>query len=557
MDKQKYDYVIVGAGSAGCVVAARLIQQTKARVLLLEAGGSDENLFVRMPASVAKVIPTKTWDYTTEPDPQTGNRRMTVAQGKILGGSSSVNGMIYIRGQQQDYDAWAGEYGCTGWSYNDLLPWFIKAEDNESLSDGYHGNVGPLSVSENRYRHPLSMAFIKAGQESGLPYVNDFNGASQEGVGYYQTTTRNGVRASTSQTYLKSVRKNSNLSVITGALVHRILIENGVATGVVFSVNDGPEQSAMAHREVIVSSGANGSPKVLMLSGIGPADHLNELGIKVIADLPVGKNWHDHLHLSINATLKRPISLYGQDQGLKAILNGVQWLAFKSGVVTSNILEGAAFIDTTGTGRPDIQVHFLPALDTWDDPDGIGKGHTHGMTLKVGHLQPKSRGQVMLRSSNPKDQPKIIGNHLHHPDDLAGQVRALKAGLRLLEAPSLRAEVDQIFSPANYGSVHASDLLDSDTHLEQFVRETCKTVYHPVGSCRMGPDPRSSVVDLSLKVHGIRNLRVIDCSIFPLIPSGNTNAPTIAIAEKAVQMVVRDQADTQFQPAKVSEQALA
>ncbi|MGP5569947.1 GMC family oxidoreductase [Pseudomonas helleri] len=535
MSNNTYDYIIVGAGSAGCVIAARLMQTTDAKVLLLEAGGSDENLFVRMPAGVAKVIPTKTWDYTTEPDPQTANRRMTIAQGKILGGSSSVNGMIYIRGQRQDYDAWATDYGCHGWGYDDLLPWFKKAEGNESLSDVFHGSKGPLPVSENRYRHPLSMAFVRAGQEMGLPYVNDFNGASQEGVGYYQTTTRNGSRASTAQTYLKSVRDNPNLQVITNALVHRVLIEDAAATGVAFSVNDGTELIAYARREVIVSSGANGSPKVLMLSGIGPAEHLNALGIKVVADLPVGQNLHDHLHLSINASLKRPSSLYGQDKGLKAILNGVQWLAFKSGVVTSNILEGAAFIDTTGSGRPDVQVHFLPVLDTWDDPDGLGKGQTHGITLKVGHLQPKSRGRVLLRSTDPRDLPIIEGNLLHHPDDVAGQVRAVKAGLKLLQAPSLQSQIKSIFSP-HQSSQH--EALDDDARLEEFVRKTCKTVYHPVGSCRMGQDPLTSVVDLTLRVHGIKNLRVIDCSIFPLIPSGNTNAPTIAVAERAVDLLL-------------------
>lgn len=322
-----------------------------------------------------------------------------------------------------------------------------------------------------------------------------------------------------------------------------------------FSVNDGAEQHVKASQEVILSSGANGSPKVLMLSGVGPAEHLHDMGITVVADLPVGKNLHDHLHLSINATLKRPISLYGQDKGFKAILNGVQWLAVRTGVVTSNILEGAAFIDTTASGRPDVQVHFLPALDTWDDPDGIGKGQTHGITLKVGHLQAKSRGQVMLRSSNPKDPPKIIGNLLHYPDDLAGQVRAVKAGLKLLETPALKAEIDQVFSPACNFAEHASELLNSDLSLEQFVRETCKTVYHPVGSCRMGTDPCSSVVDLSLRVHGISNLRVIDSSVFPLIPSGNTNAPTIAVAEKAAHLVICAQLASPPRLAKASQPA--
>ncbi len=345
MSTQKYDYIIVGAGSAGCVLAARLIQETQARVLLIEAGGSDNHMFIRMPAGVAKIIAQKSWPYETEPEPHANNRKMQIAQGRVLGGSSSVNGMIYIRGQKQDYDNWEQKYGCEGWGYQDVLPWFKKAERNESLTGEYHGTEGPLPVSENRYRHPLSMAFIQAAQEHGLPYVNDLNGESQQGTSFYQTTTHNGERASTSKTYLKSVTNSDRLTLKLNTQVNRIIIRDGQAVGVAYQGKNGHEVEAFAREEVLVCSGAMGSAKLLMLSGIGPEEHLSALGIKTVANLPVGENFHDHLHMSINVTTKEPISLFGADQGFAAIKHGFEWMAFRSGLLASNVLEGAAFKD--------------------------------------------------------------------------------------------------------------------------------------------------------------------------------------------------------------------
>lgn len=527
MSSDAFDYIIIGAGSAGCVIAYNILSRGRGSVLLLEAGGSDQNLFIKAPGGMAKVIPTKSWPYMSEPEEPTRNRPMTVLQGKVLGGSSSINGMVYVRGQKEDYDAWENEFGATGWNGDEMLRYFKRAENNEALANEYHGNSGPLHVSENRYRHPLSAAFVRAGQQAGYNYVVDHNGASQEGVGYYQTTTHNGERASTSRTYLAAIRNNTGLKLELNAMVERIEIERGRATGVTYT--KGSRRTATARKEVIVTAGAIGSAKLLQLSGIGPGAVLQRAGVIPKLELPVGRNFHDHLHLSINAAINQPISLYGQDRGLKALRHGIEWTFLRSGVLTSPILEAFAFVDTCGQGRPDVQFHFLPILDTWDDPDLVQKGQRHGITIKAGHLQPKSRGEVEIRSADPAELPKVRAAYLEDERDVQGQIRAAQLALKFFDQPALKSYVSELFNPA----VATDDL----PGLEAFVRNGVKTVYHPVGTCRLGRDPATSVVDLELRVHGIAGLRVADSSTFPQIPSGNTNAPTIALAEKASELI--------------------
>lgn len=535
MSVKEYDYIIAGAGSAGCVIASRLIEAHAGTVLLLEAGGHDSSIFHRIPGTVIKVFQQKSWPYMTRPLEHANNREMLIAQGKVLGGGSAVNGMVYIRGQHQDYDDWKEKWGCEGWSYSDLLPFFCRAESNESLADNYHGSDGPLPISENRYRHPLTEAFIRGGQQMGLKYTNDFNGAEQAGIGFYQTNTRKGERASTSQTYLKNVIGDEALTVETQAQATQIDVADGRARGLTY-LHKGQEIKVKARKEVILSAGAFGSPKILMLSGIGPKAHLEKMGIKPLIDLPVGENFHDHLHMSVNATIKQEISLFGEDKGLKPLKHMAQWQFFRSGLLTSNILEGGAFIDSQNVGRPDIQFHFLPLLDNFDNTPGEKpEAEAHGMTVKVGHLRSKSRGRVMLKSRNPEDLVDIDANFLSEPEDVENQIRAVQMGLKILNTPALKQLTKRVIEPDNIA-------IDDHDGLEAFVRANAKTVYHPGGTCKMGTSREDSVTDLELRVHGVDNLRVVDMSICPQVPSGNTNAVAIMLGERGADLILNTNA---------------
>jgi choline dehydrogenase len=517
-----FDAIVVGGGSGGCVVTHRLVSAGW-RVLLLEAGPRDDHLFVRMPATFVRVIGTeRTWIYESQAQPAANGRRMAVPQGRTLGGGSSVNAMVYIRGQAQDYDDWAAA-GCRGWGWRDVLPWFRLAESNQRLSGELHGTTGPLKVSDTRYRHPLSLAFVKAAQECGLDYNHDFNGREQQGVGFYQTTTHEGERASTAATYLAAVKGRPNLTVVTGAQVHRVLIEGGRAVGVSWRDASGLHE-ARASREVVLSAGALASPKLLLLSGIGPAAQLRQFGIPVQQDLPgVGENFQDHLECSIYGRCREPVSLLGNDRGWTAFMHGLQWKLFRTGLLTSNVVESGGFVDTTGSGRPDIQFHVLPTLvgDVGRDPlPG------HGISLNPCFLRPVSRGSVRLASADPEAPAAFDGGYLQAPEDVATLVRGLKLARRILRAPSLARIVSEELAPAAPAEV-------PDSVLEAHVRSHAKTVYHPAGTCRMGADgDAGAVLTPDLAVRGIAGLRVADASAFPLLVSGNTNAPVVMLAER-------------------------
>lgn len=524
---ETFDYVVIGAGSAGSAVAHRLVNAGKT-VLLLEAGPADNSMFVHIPATFVRVIGTaRTWLYQSEPQPHAEGRVMHIPQGRTLGGGSSVNAMIYIRGQRQDYDTWAA-MGARGWAYADVLPYFRRAENNQRLSNAWHGADGPQSVSDPRHRHPLSLAFVKAAQEAGHAYNDDFNGAEQAGTGFYQSTTGNGQRASTAVAYLKPLRSNPKLVVRTGCAVSRLIIENGAATGLSYRREDGSEHTVHARAEVVLSAGALATPKLMMLSGLGPAAELEPLGIPVLRDLPgVGRNFQDHLEVSVYARAKDPISLLGADRGLKAIRHGLQYFMTKSGLLTSNVVECGGFFDTSGSGRPDIQFHVIPTLmgDVGREPLA-----GHGMSLNPCFLRPKSRGTVKLRSADPNEPILLDPNFLAEQDDVDTLVRGVKLARRILRQPSLQKLIERELLPSEAETL-------SDAQIEDHVRRYAKTVYHPSGTCRMGEDDEA-VVDSQLRVRGIGRLRIADASVMPTLVSGNTNAPSIMIGERCADLLL-------------------
>jgi len=526
-DQIEADFIIVGAGSAGCAVAARLSEDPATRVLLLEAGGEDRNRWIHIPLGFGKTFadPSVNWCYETEPDPGAGDRRVFWPRGKVLGGSSSINGMVYIRGQAEDFDHWR-QLGNTGWSFEDVLPYFKRAEHQTRGADAFHGIDGPLCVSDVPDRHPICEAFIQSAIELGFPRNDDFNGASQEGVGYHQTTTRKGRRCSTAVGYLRPAMQRPNLQVMTGALTEKIVFDGRRATGVTFR-QDGRAVTARAGREVILCGGAVNSPQLLMLSGIGPHEHLTERGIPVLHHLPgVGQSLQDHYSAPIKLKCLMPITVNDVMQSnVRKVTVGLQYMMFKSGPLAMATSPAALFARTRPElASPDIKCSISP-FSAERPQDGLHPWS--GFTMIAYQLRPESRGQIKLRSADPVDPPAVYPNYLATDTDQRTIVAGLRLCRQLLANSHLQRFIASEFLPGQ--------TVQSDHQLLNFARQRGGTVYHPTSTCKMGRDPMA-VVDPELRVHGVEGLRVADASIMPTVVSGNTNAATIMIGERAADM---------------------
>ena len=525
---KSYDYIVVGAGSAGAIVASRLSEDSTCTVLLLEYGGSDHSIFLRMPTALGIPMNTKkyNWGFESITEPHVNNRRMNCPRGKVVGGSSSINGMVYVRGNPLDYDEWESS-GATGWNYQNCLPYFKKLENHQCLSSEYTGNDGPVAVSGgNNMRNPLYRAFINAGVEAGYTETEDYNGFRQEGFGQKFMNVDKGIRASTGHAYLKKAKKRSNLTVVKHALVTKVLFDGKTATGVECDIR-GDIKKFTANKEVILCAGSIGTPQLLQVSGVGPRDVLEAASIEVIHESPgVGQNLQDHLEFNFQYRCKEPITLNSELGLFKKALIGARWLLFKTGLGRSNHFESCAFIRSkAGVKWPDIQYHFLPGAITYDGTVAF-KGH--GFQVHVGHNKPTSRGHVRVTSKNIKKHPDILFNYLETEEDKQGFRDCVRLTREIMSQAAMSRYRGEVIQPA--------DDVQDDDQIDAFVRDAVDSAYHPSCSCKMGIDPMS-VVDPDLKVHGLSRLRIVDSSVFPTIPNGNLNAPTMMLAERGADII--------------------
>jgi choline dehydrogenase len=525
-----YDYVVVGAGSAGCVLADRLSEDGRNTVCVLEYGGSDRALVIQMPAALSMPMHSKTynWGYLTEPEPHLGGRRIICPRGKVLGGTSSINGLVYVRGNPLDFEHWV-EAGAKGWSYANVLPYFRRAERFSGGADAYRGGDGPLGTLRGAKHNPLYDAFIEAGRQAGYAVSADLNGERQEGFGAFDMTVKDGVRSSTANAYLKPALKRPNLTVVTHALATRVGFEGRRAAGVHYR-REGRDHFVRARREVILSGGAINSPQLLKLSGVGPAAELRQFGIEVVADRPgVGENLQDHLEFYFQVASKQPVTLYRHTGLVGRGLVGLQWLLRGRGLGATNHFEAGGFIRSrAGIAYPDIQFHFLPLAVAYD---GTALAKEHGFQAHVGPMRSKSRGFVRLKSPDPAEAPRIQFNYMSHPDDWTDMRACVRLTRELFAQKAFDAYRGREMAP---GAECASD-----EAIDAFVRDHAESAYHPSCTCKMGaPDDPLAVVDPETRVIGLEALRVVDSSIMPSITNGNLNAPTIMVGEKAADIIL-------------------
>ena len=521
----QFDFIIVGAGSAGCAMAYRLSEDPRNRVLVLEFGGTDVGPLIQMPAALSYPMnmPLYDWGYSSEPEPHLGGRRLATPRGKVIGGSSSINGMVYVRGHACDFDTWE-EMGASGWGYRHVLPYFKRQEHSHGGQEGWRGTNGPLHVQRGTKWNPLFEAFKTAGEQAGYGVTEDYNGERQEGFGDMEMTVHRGRRWSAANAYLRPALKRGNITLIKGALVRRILIEDRRAVGVEFETG-GETREARAAREVVLAASSINSPKILLQSGIGPAADLAAVGIDVVADRPgVGANLQDHLELYLQQACTQPITLYKHWNLVSKALIGAQWLFLKQGLGASNQFESCAFIRSKpGVKYPDIQYHFLPFAVRYD---GQAAAEGHGFQAHVGPMRSKSRGRIKLTSSDPKAKPSILFNYMSHEDDWEDFRTCIRLTREIFS--------QEAFAPYRGKEIQPGDKVRSDEELDGFIREHVESAYHPCGTCRMGAkDDPMAVVDPECRVIGVDGLRVADSSIFPQITNGNLNAPSIMVGEKA------------------------